>query len=256
MVIRVGTHFCVMCSWCSSLYVFCGNKKNSFHINRNEIVGFYGLVGAGETEIARALLGADEASGSIVFKGREVGDSPKDAIASGIALVPEERRTQGLFTSLTIRENIPVMNLRRLSDGGVFRTSDEQSAAVEYVQRLRIVTDSIEKHSEKLSGGNQQKVVIAKWLMTKPRIILLNDPTRGIDVGTKQEIYHLLRQLAEEGASILFYTTDYEELIGCCDRVDVMYDGAIVRELKGDDITEHNIISSALNIDDKPGEAA
>ena len=101
-----------------------------------------------------------------------------------------------------------------------------------------------------LSGGNQQKVVIAKWLMTNPRIILLNDPTRGIDVGTKQEIYHLLRELAEEGAAILFYSTDYEELIGCCDRVVVMYDGQIVRELEGENITEHNIITSALNINE------
>jgi ribose transport system ATP-binding protein len=101
-----------------------------------------------------------------------------------------------------------------------------------------------------LSGGNQQKVVIAKWLLTDPRIVLLNDPTRGIDVGTKQEIYRLLRSLADQGAGIILYSTDYEELIGCCDRVAVMYDGAIVRELQGQEITEHNIIASALNIDE------
>ena len=100
-----------------------------------------------------------------------------------------------------------------------------------------------------LSGGNQQKVVIAKWLMTEPRIILLNDPTRGIDVGTKQELYRLMRELADHGAAILFYSTDYDELIGCCDRVAIMYDGRIVRELAGADLTETNIIASALNIE-------
>jgi ribose transport system ATP-binding protein len=99
-----------------------------------------------------------------------------------------------------------------------------------------------------LSGGNQQKVVLAKWLMTEPRIILLNDPTRGIDVGTKQELYRLMRELADQGAAILFYSTDYDELIGCCDRVVIMYDGRIVRELEGDELTETNIIASSLNV--------
>ena len=100
-----------------------------------------------------------------------------------------------------------------------------------------------------LSGGNQQKVVIAKWLMTEPHIILLNDPTRGIDVGTKQELYRLMRELADQGAAILFYSTDYDELIGCCNRVAIMYDGRILRELEGDDLNETNIIASALNIE-------
>ena len=113
---------------------------------------------------------------------------------------------------------------------------------------LAIRSDGTEPAAGSLSGGNQQKLVIGKWLMTAPRIILLNDPTRGIDVGTKQEIYQLLRRLAEQGAAILFYSTDYDELIGCCDRVLVMYDGAIKRELVGAEITEHALISSALNI--------
>jgi ribose transport system ATP-binding protein len=135
-------------------------KGVSFHINRGEIVGFYGLVGAGKTEIARALFGADKVSGSITFQGRPVGGSPKAAIKAGIALVPEERRTQGLFTSLTLRRNIPVMNMGALSTRGVIRASEEKAVAVEYVQRLNIATDSIEKYTEKLSGGNQQKVVL------------------------------------------------------------------------------------------------
>jgi ribose transport system ATP-binding protein len=123
------------------------------------------------------------------------------------------------------------------------------------IAQLAIKAGSPDDPVSTLSGGNQQKVVIAKWLMTEPRIILLNDPTRGIDVGTKQEIYRLLRKLADDGACILFYSTDYEELIGCCDRVAVMYGGRIVRELEGEAITEHNIVASALNIDSTAPES-
>ena len=132
-----------------------------------------------------------------------------------------------------------------------------QSALVdEMIRLIEIKTASPDLPVSALSGGNQQKVVIAKWLMTKPRIILLNDPTRGIDVGTKQEIYRLLRRLAAEGAAILLYSTDYDELIGCCDCVLVMYDGAIRRELAGAAITERALVSSALNVDDsEPAES-
>ena len=128
------------------------------------------------------------------------------------------------------------------------------------VELLAIKAASLEAPVGALSGGNQQKVVIAKWLMRRPRIVLLNDPTRGIDVGTKQEMYRLLRRLAEAGAAILFYSTDYDELIGCCDRVLVLYDGRVGRELKGEALTEHALIASALNIGDqgaagRPGAA-
>ena len=114
---------------------------------------------------------------------------------------------------------------------------------------LGVRTDGTDLPAASLSGGNQQKLVIGKWLMMAPRILLLNDPTRGIDVGTKQELYRLMRELADQGAAILFYSTDYDELIGCCDRVAIMYDGRIVRELEGAELTETNIIASALNID-------
>ena len=118
------------------------------------------------------------------------------------------------------------------------------------MKRLQIKIGASSDAVSTLSGGNQQKVVIAKWLMTEPRVILLNDPTRGIDVGTKQELYRLMRELADQGAAILFYSTDYDELIGCCDRVAIMYDGRIVRELKDDELNETNIVASSLNIDD------
>lgn len=206
-------------------------KDVSFHINRGEIVGFYGLVGAGKTEIARALFGADEVSGSILFKGQKIGRSPKDTIASGIALVPEERRTQGLFTELTIRQNIPVMNLHRMSDRGIFRSLDEQTAAVDYVNQLSIATDSIDKHVKKLSGGNQQKVVLAKCLFSQADLLLLDEPTRGVDVGAKTEIYDIIRSLAGEGKSVAVFSSELEEVLGICDRIFLLYSGSLKSEI-------------------------
>jgi ribose transport system ATP-binding protein len=132
----------------------------------------------------------------------------------------------------------------------------EDRAVTEMVRRLHIRLGDSTDAVGTLSGGNQQKVVIGKWLMTRPRLILLNDPTRGIDVGTKQELYALMRELADAGAAILFYSTDYDELIGCCNRVLILYDGRIVRVLEGDEITEHAIVASALNITTPVAEAA
>lgn len=219
-------------------------KDVSFHINRGEIVGFYGLVGAGKTEIARALFGADRCSGEIRFKGRKIGGSPKQAIASGIALVPEERRTQGLFTTLTIRENISVMNLRRLSDVGIFRSADERSAAVDYVRKLSIATDSIEKHTEKLSGGNQQKVVFAKCLFADADLLLLDEPTRGVDVGAKTEIYEIIRNLANEGTSVAVFSSELEEVLGICDRIFLLFSGSLEAEIaNGPDVDMAHILN-------------
>lgn len=206
-------------------------KNVSFHINRGEIVGFYGLVGAGKTEIARALFGADEVSGSILFKDQEIGRSPKDKIAAGIALVPEERRTQGLFTELSIRQNIPVMNLHRMSDRGIFRALDEQTAAVNFVHQLSIATDSIDKHVKKLSGGNQQKVVLAKCLFSQADLLLLDEPTRGVDVGAKTEIYDIIRSLAGEGKSVAVFSSELEEVLGICDRIFLLYSGSLKSQI-------------------------
>jgi ribose transport system ATP-binding protein len=142
-----------------------------------------------------------------------------------------------------------------MARGGVINRSAESEAVDEMIRLLAIRTAGTEAAVGSLSGGNQQKVVIAKWLMLKPRILLLNDPTRGIDVGTKQELYQLLRKLADSGAAIIFYSTDYDELVGCCDRVLVLYDGAVQRELVGPEVTERALIASALNISVSPGEA-
>jgi ribose transport system ATP-binding protein len=176
--------------------------------------------------------------------------SPGD-VKSGdirIALVPEDRKTEGLMLPMSIADNLTIASLGALASGPFIDAKREAAAIADGVERLRIKIGATGDAVSTLSGGNQQKVVIAKWLMTDPRVILLNDPTRGIDVGTKQELYRLMRELADQGAAILFYSTDYDELVGCCDRVAIMYDGRIVRELKDADITETNIVSSSLNI--------
>lgn len=149
---------------------------------------------------------------------------------------------------MTVRENLSIAALDRVSRNGVIDRAAELREIDELLKLLAIKAATIDMPVASLSGGNQQKVVIAKWLMNRPRIILLNDPTRGIDVGTKQEIYALLRKLADAGAAIIFYSTDYDELVGCCDRVLVMYDGSIIRILEGDEINERELVSAALNI--------
>jgi len=176
--------------------------------------------------------------------------SPREAKAASpsIALVPEDRKTEGLMLPMSIAENLVIASLDDLSSGPFVDDAKVSDAVKSAIARLQIKIGSSDDAVSTLSGGNQQKVVIAKWLMTKPGIILLNDPTRGIDVGTKQEIYRLLRELADEGAAILFYSTDYDELIGSCDRVAILYDGRVVSELEGDRITEKNIIAASLNI--------
>ena len=173
-----------------------------------------------------------------------------------MALIPEDRKTEGLMLPMTVRENLSFAALDRLSARGVIDRDKEESAIDEMIRLLDIKTAGLDIPVSSLSGGNQQKVVIAKWLMRRPRIILLNDPTRGIDVATKQEMYQLLRRLADAQAAILFYSTDYDELVGCCDRVLVLYDGRIVRELEGADITERALVASALNVETQPEAVA
>ncbi|MFK7761648.1 MAG: sugar ABC transporter ATP-binding protein [Roseobacter sp.] len=229
-------------------------KSIDLTVGAGEIVGLGGLDGQGQKELLLGLFGVLKGtSGQVKVRGKNVEiNSPQDAKKAGVdlALIPEDRKTEGLMLPMSIADNLTIASLKRLSRG-LFVDADALSAAVEDgIQRMQIKVGSSADRVSTLSGGNQQKVVIAKWLMTDPKIILLNDPTRGIDVGTKQEIYRLLRSLADTGASIIFYSTDYEELIGCCDRVAVMYDGEIVRELQGDEINERNIIASALKMDE------
>ena len=225
----------------------------SLEIGAGEIVGLGGLDGQGQKTLLLALFGVLRGvAGTITVDGRRVRPgSPGAAKAPdvGIALVPEDRKTEGLMLPMSIADNLAIASLKALSSGPFVDAAKERQAVDRGIARLQIKIGDKNDAVSTLSGGNQQKVVVAKWLMTEPKIILLNDPTRGIDVGTKQELYRLMRELADQGAAILFYSTDYDELIGCCDRVAIMYDGRIVRELSGADLTETNILASALNID-------
>jgi len=224
----------------------------SLTLHAGEVIGLGGLDGQGQRELLLALFGVLRGtSGELLIEGRPVRiGAPSDAKRPeiGMALIPEDRKTEGLMLPMSVRDNLSFAALGQLSHWGVVDRAAERDAVARIVRLLAVRSEGTEPAAGSLSGGNQQKLVIGKWLMTAPRIILLNDPTRGIDVGTKQEIYQLLRQLAGEGAAILFYSTDYDELIGCCDRVLVMYDGAIKRELVGAQITERALVSSALNI--------
>jgi ribose transport system ATP-binding protein len=231
-------------------------KNISLTARAGEIVGLGGLDGQGQRELLLALFGVlMGVSGEVLIDGARVHVSGPRAAKSkpiGMALIPEDRKTEGLMLPMSVRDNLSFAALDRFSKGSIIDTAAERRAIDEMMDVLSIRAASIDIPVGALSGGNQQKVVIAKWLMVAPRIILLNDPTRGIDVGTKQEIYQLLRKLADSGAAILFYSTDYDELIGCCERVLVFYDGAVKRILAGQEITERALISSALNIATEP----
>jgi ribose transport system ATP-binding protein len=218
-----------------------------------EVVGLGGLDGQGQRELLLALFGVLKGvSGQIVIDGKPASIvKPRHAKSRkvGMALIPEDRKTEGLMLPMSVRANLSFAALDRFSRYGVIDRNSEGRAVEEMIKLLNIRTGGLDMPVGSLSGGNQQKVVIAKWLMVTPRIILLNDPTRGIDVGTKQEIYQLLRRLADSGAAIIFYSTDYDELIGCCNRVLVLYDGAVKRTLVEGEITERALVASALNID-------
>jgi ribose transport system ATP-binding protein len=224
----------------------------SFTLRAGEVIGLGGLDGQGQRELLLALFGVlSGTGGELLVDGRPVritGPHAAKRAEVGMALIPEDRKTEGLMLPMSVRDNLSFAALGRFSRAGVVDRRAETDAVARVMKLLAVRSDGTEPAAGSLSGGNQQKLVIGKWLLTEPRIILLNDPTRGIDVGTKQEIYALLRRLADQGAAILFYSTDYDELIGCCDRVLVMVEGAVRRELVGAQITERALISSALDI--------
>ncbi len=202
-------------------------KDVSFDVHEGEIVGFYGLVGAGKTELARAIYGVDACGGEILFKGKRLPSSTDRIIMAGIALVPEERRSQGLFTILTIRGNVPVMNMGKISRNGFINSSQERKVTRDYIDKLRISTSSTEKEASKLSGGNQQKVVFSKCLFADADLLMLDEPTRGIDVGAKSEIHGIIRQLSREGKSIMVFSSELPEIMNICDTIYLLYEGCI-----------------------------
>ncbi|MEO6012848.1 MAG: sugar ABC transporter ATP-binding protein [Devosia sp.] len=226
-------------------------------VRPGEVVGLGGLDGQGQRQLLLALFGTLVGlQGTVEVGGKPVrlsGPQHAKSPEVGMALIPEDRKNEGLMLPMSVRDNLSFAAMEKFSRFGLVDGAAEDREIDSIVKLLQIKADGVGGPVAALSGGNQQKVVIGKWLMTKPRIILLNDPTRGIDVGTKQEFYQLLARLAETGVAIIYYSTDYDELVGCCDRVLVLYNGSIGRTLEGDDITERNLIAAALNL---PASAA
>lgn len=219
-------------------------KNISFDVYKGEIVGVYGLVGAGKTELAKAIFGVDDYNGEIRLNNKTVKPkNPKQAIDLGISLVPEERRTEGLFTILTIKSNIPIMNLKKISKGGIKSSKTERQAAKDYIKKMNIVTTSEEKQVAMLSGGNQQKIVFSKCLFADSDFLLLDEPSRGVDVGAKEEIHNIVRELSAEGKSIMVFSSELPEILNMCDKIILLYDGELRAEYRnGGEVDSEKII--------------
>jgi ribose transport system ATP-binding protein len=220
----------------------------SFGVGRGEILGIAGLIGAGRSEIARAIFGIEPPlSGTIALDGRTLAvENPADAIKDGVFLVPEDRRSAGLVVEFSIRENVSLPALRLYAARGLISEAREREAVEAVCRQLQVKAPSIEVTAATLSGGNQQKVVLAKWLPLGPRVLIVDEPTRGIDVGAKAEIYRLLRTLAREGVSIVMISSDMEEILHLSDRVVVMHEGRVTGILEQRDCTEQRIMTLAV----------
>jgi ribose transport system ATP-binding protein len=223
-------------------------KAVSFDVCRGEILGFAGLVGAGRTEIAQTLFGVDgPVAGTVLLDGKSIEiSSPRDAISHGIYLIPEDRRETGLILDQTVRENITLPDLSHYASAGLIDLDKERKNSRELCDKLNVKTPSVEAKVGNLSGGNQQKVVLAKWLSLNPKVLIFDEPTRGIDVGAKAEIYQLMRKLAESGVAVMMISSDMEEILGESDRVAVMHEGAITGILDREQCSEEAIMRLAV----------
>lgn len=233
--------------------------NSDFHINmmlhKGEILGLAGLVGAGRTELAKMLCGDVKADGGeIIVKGKRMhAVSAADGVAYGIGLVPEDRKLEGVFLDYTIEWNIPIMSLRKISKAGIVDFKEADRLTQKYVEALGIKTPSVKQEVKNLSGGNQQKVVVAKVLAAENDILIFDEPTRGIDVGAKQEIYRLMNSLVEEGKSILMISSEMEELLGMSDRIMVLYEGHVSGELSKDEFSQDTILELASGMAEELG---
>ncbi|MBX9678296.1 MAG: sugar ABC transporter ATP-binding protein [Gemmataceae bacterium] len=223
----------------------------SFDLRGGEIVGMSGLMGAGRTELADTIFGArPRITGSLILDGLPVNiRTPRHAIDRGIFLAPEDRRTEGLILADSVQQNISLPTLAKISHGGLLSFREESALAKRMIEMMRVRTPSPDQAVGLLSGGNQQKVVLAKWLQMRPRVLILDEPTRGIDVGAKSEIYALMDQLAGEGVAVLMISSDLEEILGMSDRVLVMHEGALAGELARDQLSEEAIMRLATGGD-------
>ena len=217
----------------------------SFEVKSGEVFGISGLVGAGRTELARAILGIDKPeSGEVYVRGKKVHYRTfADAIRDGLGLIPEDRKLQGLVQIMSVKRNTTLVNMKRVLRAGVISSSLEEELSKEYTDKLHVVTPSMETEVQYLSGGNQQKVVIAKWLFQNSEILFLDEPTRGIDVGAKVEIYRLINRMAKEGKTIIMISSEMPELLGMCDRIMVMHEGHKMGELNAAEATQEKIMA-------------
>jgi rhamnose transport system ATP-binding protein len=219
----------------------------TFEVRAGEIVGLAGLVGAGRSEIARAVFGVDRyESGSVRLAGTTVpAHNPRAAIKLGMAFIPEDRRKQGLVTEASVAHNVAGVIRRGLSRGGLLTQRAENKAAGPWAGRLEVKTNALDANAVTMSGGNQQKVVIAKWLATNPKLLIIDEPTRGIDVGTKAEVHRLLSELAGQGMAILMISSELPEVLGMADRVLVVCEGRMTADLSRTEATPENVMRAA-----------
>lgn len=230
----------------------CGNlyKDVSFKVHRGEVVGFYGLVGAGRTEIAETIFGLRDAdAGSIMLGDQEVKiTSPVDAIRHGISLVPEDRKGQGLVLGMNCRDNMTLPQVDDLTAGPFVSDGAEIAIYDQYRDRLDIRSPSWRQTVGNLSGGNQQKIVIGKWLSMKPNVLIVDEPTRGIDVGSKSEIHNLIRELAKQGYAVIVISSEMPEVLHVSDRIVAMYHGQVMREFTAEEVTEDSLVQAISGI--------
>ncbi len=219
----------------------------SFSLHAGEILGFFGLVGAGRSEVMRGVFGVDELTGGIVSVGeaRVEWPSPRCMMALGVALVPEDRQTQGAILQMTIEHNVTLPSLGRVAPLGVLRPQAEQELTETYCRRMEVRATSWQQLVNQLSGGNQQKVVLAKWLATEPRILILDEPTKGIDVATKAAVHEFMSQLAEQGIGIILVSSELPEILGMSDRIIVMHEGLVTGEFTREEASSEVIMAAA-----------
>ncbi|MEY8381836.1 sugar ABC transporter ATP-binding protein [Christensenellaceae bacterium 44-20] len=224
-------------------------KNCSMYVRRGEVLGMAGLMGAGRTELARAIYGADKIdSGEVFINGKKVNiHNPKDAVKMGIAYLSEDRKRDGLMLDQDVSFNTYIANLDKYSTGGVVNDKEIRKTVGEFVEALSIKTPSLQQLTQFLSGGNQQKVLVARWLCKKSDIIFFDEPTRGIDVGSKYEIYCLINELAENGAAVVMITSEMAEILGMSDRIMVMYEGTVVGELSAEEANQEIVLHMASN---------
>lgn len=229
-------------------------KNVSFEVKSGEIIGFSGLMGSGRTETAKIIFGEyKKTSGNIYVDGEEVNvHSPKDAIKYGLAYLSEDRKKEGLILGMSVGENMTLSNLKNFEQAAFkLNKKDENNIVADYIKKLSIKTTGASQRIKNLSGGNQQKVIIAKWIMLSPKVLIIDEPTKGIDVGAKKEIYDVLNELKKTGKAIIMISSDMPEIVGICDRVIVMHEGMVTGELDREEANQENIMKLAVGIENK-----